>query len=67
MSTKVALRIAKMETSFFTARPKYVALSYTWDEPGGHREDIEEQIQAPLRCSLLLVDGRRFVGIPLNL
>jgi hypothetical protein len=57
----------KMETFFFTDRPKYVALSYTWDEPEGHREDTGEQNHAPLKCSLLFVDGRRFVGIPLNL
>jgi len=57
----------KMETFFFADRPKYVALSYTWDEPEGHREDNGEQNHAPLKCSLLLIDGRRFVGIPLNL
>jgi len=57
----------KMETFFFADRPKYVALSYTWDEPEGHREDNGEQNHAPLKCYLLLIDGRRFVGIPLNL
>jgi hypothetical protein len=57
----------KMETFFFTDRPKYVALSYTWDEPEGHREDTGEQTHASLKCSLLFVDGRRLVGIPLNL
>src|SRR5436305_15312107 len=57
----------KMETFSFTDRPKYVALSYTWGEPKGLREDTGEQNHAPLKCSPLLVNGRRFVGIPLNL
>lgn len=57
----------KMETFLFDHRPKYVALSYTWDEPEGHRNHTGEQNQAPSECSLLFIDGRRFVGIPLNL
>ena len=56
----------KMETFLFTDHPKYVALSYTWDDPEGHREDTGEQNHAPLKYSLLFVDGKRFVGIKRN-